>query len=673
MKKIIILLFVFVIQTNLHAWRYFPEGTKWTEIRLDTLKYNNWYSKVGDEWVPNFETIEYRVQGEYGKASDNYWNAPYKCVYTNSAEWTDSLTLLISEGEINELPTGVLATVLDVDQPLCPSSYPFEWEIGTMIRFKSILAANATAIFHPGLFDFGVVEEIREGDFGGVRPLKYSDVKGVRMIQGIGVATWNDGECIFGPLKPYDALPMHEERHYRSMLVHFERDGEVLYDVWPEEEKSATVTVNGLDYFLYFNCHEAVLTNGGNCAGELDIPSEVNYNGETYIVKSLLWKAFSGCTELTKVKIPKTVESVMLHYPYLPGEDVEAVLIVCDNPFAGCNALESIEVDEDNPSMKSVAGVLFSKDGTKLYCYPAGCRQESYTIPVGVEWIGEFAFSHNQHITTLTIPNSMKQIYGSFSKCSSLKDVYCYADNVPTTESRAFRDTPIASATLHVPAGSVETYKATSPWKDFGNIVALASPVTFTDGQVATIILPTEPEANKGKYYRLDRMEDGQIIFEQELQPQAHVPYIIVPYEDFSIDLNALDLEGVSSNAVSIEGISFIGSYTRKELDSTEGFYIDIIDTTPDCGFTEETRAFVGALRAYLQVRWDDPYNHGGSRTPEEKMRIVLHDYGTGLEAIQNSQFIIHNDIYDLSGRKVAKGKLPNGIYIEDGKKLLQK
>ena len=35
MKKLVLLLFVFVIQTNLHAWRYFPEGTKWTEIRLD--------------------------------------------------------------------------------------------------------------------------------------------------------------------------------------------------------------------------------------------------------------------------------------------------------------------------------------------------------------------------------------------------------------------------------------------------------------------------------------------------------------------------------------------------------------------------------------------------------------------------------------------------------------
>ena len=33
----------------------------------------------------------------------------------------------------------------------------------------------------------------------------------------------------------YDHEDFYPERHYRSMLVHFERNGEVLYDVWPEK------------------------------------------------------------------------------------------------------------------------------------------------------------------------------------------------------------------------------------------------------------------------------------------------------------------------------------------------------------------------------------------------------------------------------------------------------
>ena len=33
--------------------------------------------------------------------------------------------------------------------------------------------------------------------------------------------------------------------------------------------------------------------------------------------------------------------------------------------------------------------------------------------------------------------------------------------------------TPCSKATLHVPVGSIDTYKNTSPWSEFGNIVAL--------------------------------------------------------------------------------------------------------------------------------------------------------------------------------------------------------
>ena len=66
MKKSILLLLFMAVQTSLLAQRYFPEGTTWMEIRLDTEKYDSWYSQVGDEWVPNFETIVYSVQGTKG-------------------------------------------------------------------------------------------------------------------------------------------------------------------------------------------------------------------------------------------------------------------------------------------------------------------------------------------------------------------------------------------------------------------------------------------------------------------------------------------------------------------------------------------------------------------------------------------------------------------------------
>ena len=216
----------------------FPEGTKWTEIRLDTLKYDSWYSKVGDEWVPNFETVEYHVKGEY---VEKKWDEPnrFKCVYTYSEEWSDSLTLLICEGEPGRVATSI-PVFYNKELTVFPAdTYQFDWTVGTMIEFMDILSSNCNCIFPPGKFDFGVIEEIKEGDFGGVKPLKYTDVNGICIIQGIGVTQWNDGECLFGPVKTYEALSFWngwemKARHYHSMLVHFERNGEVLYEVWPE-------------------------------------------------------------------------------------------------------------------------------------------------------------------------------------------------------------------------------------------------------------------------------------------------------------------------------------------------------------------------------------------------------------------------------------------------------
>ena len=75
----------------------------------------------------------------------------------------------------------------------------------------------------------------------------------------------------------------------------------------------------------------------------------------------------------------------------------------------------------------------------------------------------------------MTIPNSVTSIaWWAFFGCSGLTDVYCYAESVPTTDANAFSDSPISSATLHVPAASVETYKVTSPWSGFGTIVAIS-------------------------------------------------------------------------------------------------------------------------------------------------------------------------------------------------------
>ena len=96
-------------------------------------------------------------------------------------------------------------------------------------------------------------------------------------------------------------------------------------------------------------------------------------------------------------------------------------------------------------------------------------------ISHSVTSIGESAFENCSGLTSVTIGNSVKSIGGAaFSGCLELLDVYCYAENVPSTYSSAFDGSYPEYATLHVPDASIFSYKATAPWSSFGKIVGLS-------------------------------------------------------------------------------------------------------------------------------------------------------------------------------------------------------
>jgi len=190
--------------------------------------------------------------------------------------------------------------------------------------------------------------------------------------------------------------------------------------------------------------------------------------------------------------------------------------------------------------------------------------------------------------------------------------------------------------------------------------------VFFTKGQMATIILPITPDAVKGKYYKLDRVENYQIVFEEEPHPRDRVPYIIIPNEDFSIDVSTLDLTGIRRDSTNIKGVSFIGTYEKDVFGYKDSFYYYTIDITPDCFNEVDRRIYIGALRAFLEVDWRKN-NQNGS----EKMPIVLRDKNASSLKLIEYTTNKPNKIYNLQGQKLS---LPQkGINIINGDKIMVK
>ena len=141
----------------------------------------------------------------------------------------------------------------------------------------------------------------------------------------------------------------------------------------------------------------------------------------------------------------------------------------------------------------------------------------SVTIPETVTYndltysvtsIGTNAFTYCSELTSVTIPNSVDSInISAFKWCSSLRHVYCYAESVPKTKSNVFEHASVSLSTLHVPAASIETYKVTSPWNEFGTIVAI-------DPSGVKTLESTQQDTDKqpdGKY-----MKNGKIIIIKE-------------------------------------------------------------------------------------------------------------------------------------------------------------
>ena len=234
----------------------------------------------------------------------------------------------------------------------------------------------------------------------------------------------------------------------------------------------------------------------------ITIPNSVTSIGE---------KAFWGCGSLTSVTIGSDVTSIG-NYAFERCSSLTSITIpnsvtsIGERAFYLCTSLTSIIVESGNTkydSRNNCNAILKTSTNTLI----VGCMNT--TIPESVTSIGSNAFYGSSGLTSITIPNSVTNIGSSaFSSCTSLTDVYCYAENVPETDNSAFEYSSYSSAILHVPAGSLEAYKTTAPWRRFGQIVPMIFYLTYiVDGEVyktyeievGTSITP-EPAPNKEGY-----------------------------------------------------------------------------------------------------------------------------------------------------------------------------
>lgn len=101
------------------------------------------------------------------------------------------------------------------------------------------------------------------------------------------------------------------------------------------------------------------------------------------------------------------------------------------------------------------------------------------------KYISNGAFSECEKLKDVELPSNIEQISNyAFSGCKELENVYCYAESVPTTQTNSFSDSYIEYANLYVPSCSVEKYKQTEVWKDFGTIVGMTDDIEIINDNI---------------------------------------------------------------------------------------------------------------------------------------------------------------------------------------------
>ena len=265
----------------------------------------------------------------------------------------------------------------------------------------------------------------------------------------------------------------------------------------------------------FHSCNGLTSVTIGNSVTSIGNSAFSNCNGLTSVtignsVRSIASGAFYGCSGLTRVNIHDIAawckisfsgyDSNPFYYAnhlYLNGEEIKDLTIpnsvtsIGDYAFYSCKGLTSVAIGNSVTSIGNIAfcncsGLTSVAIGNSVTSIGDGAFSNcsgltSVAIGNSVTSIGNQAFYLCVGLTSVTIGNSVTSIgYLAFYAGRDLGRGLTSVTTLNTTPPRFYSDDTFmketySSATLYVPAGTKDKYKAAEGWKNFITIVELDS------------------------------------------------------------------------------------------------------------------------------------------------------------------------------------------------------
>lgn len=143
-------------------------------------------------------------------------------------------------------------------------------------------------------------------------------------------------------------------------------------------------------------------------------------------IEEISGRAFDACSKVKEWKLPKSLkrigprafQSIGVEEFNIP-ENVESIATT----FISSTKLARINVDSNNKYFKSLDGILFDKDSTRLIKYPENRDGRSYKVPNTVKTIDANAFIACKNLEEITIADSVEKIGNSAFYDSKLETI----------------------------------------------------------------------------------------------------------------------------------------------------------------------------------------------------------------------------------------------------------
>lgn len=388
-------------------------------------------------------------------------------------------TVNIGEEE-TEIPFGVYASMESFSEVLLPKTIILNGKAGVTHEGKYIVGVRGdltgeqvvnvvpedTVELHSAgrltAVEATITQEKEQFTYAdGVRPTDTFEITalGTIVASGLRAGKWNGNfyfnigfgkNNVVAPEPEEPEEPSNTTKYYIGKTV-----PEYVVAEFNEDNTEVRIYKNGED-------SDGLMKNFKNTSNDVRSPMVLNKATLEKVtieegVVSIGTMAFQGCTNITSVSFPETldfIDSSAFHsceslknivlpsnitklgnYAFFGCETAgdfslpSKLEIIGQGALASLTSCENITVDENNPYFNSVDGVVYNEDFTRLVQYASGRKQLSYTILDTTETVGDFSLSNNDFIDEIIFPEGVTDIrYRAVTGCDKLTKI-----NLPST------------------------------------------------------------------------------------------------------------------------------------------------------------------------------------------------------------------------------------------------